>query len=76
MKKQDLRSSVGDKYFTDSKYVTQIVHFKDGIKRTFSGVIPESIRQGQFIKFKLKDESMIIINDINVLCIEVFSEDE
>ena len=43
MKKQDLRSSVGDKYFTDSKYVTQIVH---------------------------------IINDINVLCIEVFSEDE
>lgn len=76
MKKQDLRSSVGDKYFTDSKYVTQIVHFKDGIKRTFSGVIPESIRQGQFTKFKLKDESMIIINDINVLCIEVFSEDE
>ena len=76
MKKQDLRSSVGDKYFTDSKYVTQIVHFKDGIKRTFSGVIPESIRQGQFTKFKLKDESIIIINDINVLCIEVFSEDE
>ena len=76
MKKQDLRSSVGDKYFTDSKYVTQIVHFKDGIKRTFSGIIPESIRQGQFTKFKLKDESMIIINDINVLCIEVFSEDE
>jgi len=76
MKKQDLRSSVGDKYFTDSKYVTQSIHFKDGIKRTFSGVIPESIRQGQFTKFKLKDESMIIINDINVLCIEVFSEDE
>ena len=76
MKKQDLRSSVGDKYFTDSKYVTQIVHFKDGIKRTFSGIIPESIRQAQFTKFKLKDESMIIINDINVLCIEVFSEDE
>ena len=76
MKKQDLKSSVGEKYFTDSKYVTQIVHFKDGVKRTFSGIIPESIRQGQFTKFKLKDNSMIIINDINVLCIEVFSEDE
>jgi hypothetical protein len=75
MKKQDLKSSVGEKYFTDSKYVTQIVHFKDGVKRTFSGIIPESIRQGQFTKFKLKDNSMIIINDINVLCIEVFSED-
>ena len=74
MKKQDLKSSVGEKYFTDSKYVTQIVHFKDGVKRTFSGVIPGSLRQGQFTKFKLNDGSMIMINDDNVLCIEVFAE--
>jgi len=75
-KEINLNSSVGDKYFTDStsETVTQIVHFKDGVKRTFNGVIPETIRQGQFTKFKLKDGSMIMINDANVLCIEVFTE--
>jgi hypothetical protein len=74
MKQVDLRSSVGEKYFTDAEYVTQIIHFKDGQKRTIVGVIPDTIRQGQFTKFKLKDGSMIIINDINVLMIEVFAE--
>ena len=74
-KNLNLNSSVGEKYFSSSKTVTQIVHFKEGIKRTFSGVLPESIRQGQFTKFKLNDGSMIMINDDNVLCIEVFSEE-
>ena len=75
-KEINLNSSVGDKYFTDteSETVTQIVHFKDGVKRTFNGVLPKTIRQGQFTKFKLKDGSMIMINDANVLCIEVFTE--
>lgn len=54
--------------------VTQIIHFKDGIKRTFTGVISESITQGQFTKFFKKDGSMVMINDSNVLCIEVFKE--
>ena len=72
----DLNSSVGEKYFIDSNSstVTQIVHFKDGVKRTFRGIRPETIQQGQFTKFKLKDGSMIMINDKNVLCIEVFTE--
>ena len=75
MKKElDLNSSVGKKYFTEAETITQIVHFKDGIKRTFNGVLPETLRQGQFTKFKLKDGSMIMINDDNVLCIEVFAE--
>lgn len=74
MKQLDLKSSVGEKYFTDAEYVTQIIHFKDGQKRTIVGVIPDTIRQGQFTKFKLKDGSMIIINDVNVLMIEVFAE--
>ena len=74
MKQLDLKSSVGEKYFTDAEYVTQIIHFKDGQKRTIAGVIPNTIRQGQFTKFKLKDGSMVIINDINVLMIEVFAE--
>lgn len=77
MSELNLNSSVGDKYFTDteSETVTQIVHFKGGVKRTFNGVITNSIRQGQFTKFKLKDGSMIMINDANVLCIEVFKEE-
>jgi hypothetical protein len=54
--------------------VTQIIHFKDGVKRTFTGVISESITQGQFTKFFKKDGSMIMVNDNNVLCIEVFKE--
>jgi len=74
MEKLDLKSSVGTKYFTDSEHVTQIIHFKDGQKRTISGIIPDTIRQGQFTKFKLEDGSMVIINDINVLMIEVFTE--
>jgi len=56
------------------KTVTQIIHFKDGIKRTFSGIISESITQGQFTKFFKKDGSMVMINDDNVLCIEIFKE--
>lgn len=56
------------------KTVTQIIHFKDGVKRTFYGVISESITQGQFTKFFKKDGSMVMVNDNNVLCIEVFKE--
>ena len=54
--------------------VTQIIHFKDGVKRTFTGVISESITQGQFTKFFKKDGSMVMVNDANVLCVEVFKE--
>lgn len=57
------------------KTVTQIIHFKDGIKRTFYGIKPESIIQGQFTKFFKEDGSMILVNDNNVLCIEVFTEE-
>ena len=57
------------------KYVTQIIHFVGGIKRTYYGVITETIKQGQFTKMKCKDGTMIVVNDANVLCIEVFKED-
>jgi hypothetical protein len=73
-KNTNLKSSVGDKYFTDAKTVTQIIHFKTGIKRTIVGILPETLKQGQFTKFKLKDGSMVLVNDENVLMIEVFSE--
>ena len=54
--------------------VTQIIHFVGGIKRTYHGILSSSIKQGQFTKFKCIDGSMVMINDINVLCIEVFTE--
>ena len=56
------------------KYVTQIIHFKGGIKRTFEGVSTSDIKQGQMTKLELKDGRFILVNDNNVLCVEVFSE--
>lgn len=55
--------------------VTQIIHFVGGVKRTYHGIISSTIKQGQFTKLKCKDGSMIMINDINVLCVEIFKED-
>ena len=54
--------------------VTQIIHFKGGEKRTFNGIYANSIKQGQFTKFSTISGEMILINDKNVLCIEVFKE--
>ena len=67
---KNLKSTVNDQGET----VTQIIHFINGIKRTYHGILSESIKQGQFTKMKCKDGTMIMINDNNVLCIEVFTE--
>ena len=66
----NLHSSVNDLGET----VTQIIHFKDGNKRTFNGIITRSIKQGEFTKMQLKDGRMLMINTANVDCIEVFGE--
>tara|TARA_R110001592_G_scaffold233115_1_gene490659 strand:+ start:250 stop:471 length:222 start_codon:yes stop_codon:yes gene_type:complete len=66
----DLKSSIKGQ----GKYVTQIFHFVGGVKRTYDGIIVDSIRQGQFTKFKCKNGAMVMINDANVLMIEVFEE--
>ena len=68
----DLESSLKKK----GKYVTQIIHFRDGVKRTFKGISTTHIKQGQMTKLDLKDGRYLLVNDENVLCIEVFSEDE
>jgi len=68
----DLKSSVKEQ----GKYVTQIFHFVGGVKRTYDGIESDTIRQGQFTKFKCKNGAMVMINDANVLMIEVFPEDE
>ena len=68
----NLKSSVNDIGDEWGNYVTQIIHFIDGQKRTFHGVDSRTIKQGQFTKFKLKDGRYLMINDANVLCIEIF----
>jgi len=75
-KKVDLKSSISTSYFLDCKSVTQIIHFKDGVKRTFSGILPDTIKQGQYTKMSTIDGRVLMVNDGNVLCIEVFQEDE
>jgi hypothetical protein len=71
MENMDLKSSVTE---MSGEYVTQIIHFISGEKRTFNNIESRSIRQGQFTKFRQKDGTWIMINDKNVLCIEVFEE--
>jgi len=56
------------------KVVTEIIHFSSGNKRTFSGIITSSIRQGEFTKMILNDGRMLMVNTSNVDCIEVFEE--
>jgi len=56
------------------KTVTQIIHFSNGNKRTFSGILTESIKQGEFTKMHLTDGRMLMINTANVDCIEIFDE--
>jgi hypothetical protein len=68
----DLQSSIKKQ----GKYVTQILHFVGGEKRTFNNIISTEIKQGQFTKLTTKDGRMILINDKNVLCIEVFPEND
>ncbi len=66
----DLKSTVNQ----EGKTVTQIIHFEGGIKRTFDGILPETIKQGQFTKMKRVNNSLLVVNDSKVLCIEVFEE--
>ncbi len=59
---------------TLGKTLTQIIHFSNGNKRTFSGIITDSIKQGEFTKMKLIDGRLLMVNTANVDCIEVFDE--
>lgn len=66
----NLNSSVN----IQGEYVTQIIHFIGGTKRTFHDILSSSIKQGQFTKMKCKNGDMIMINDKNVLCIEIIKQ--
>ena len=66
----DLESSVK----SQGQWVTKIIHFVGGEKRSIKGVNTHTIRQGQFTHFNLKDGSYVMVNDKNVLMIEIFKE--
>ena len=72
MSEKNLLSSVAH----EGRYVTQIIHFKEGYRKTIHDIDTLSIEQGQFTKFKCKDGRYIMINDKNVLMVEVFSENQ
>lgn len=71
-KTPNLKSTVNEM----GRYVTQIIHGVNGTKHTIHGVDTESIKQGQMTKFKTKDGRMFMINDINVILVEIFTEEE
>jgi GNAT superfamily N-acetyltransferase len=66
-----LKSSI----IAKGRYVSQILHFVGGEKRTFNNVDTHSIKQGQFTKFETKDGRLVMVNDKNVLCIEIITEE-
>jgi len=70
MERNDLKSSVMEK----GEIVTQIITFSQGNKKTFKGVITETISQSEFTKFDLIDGRRIYINAQNVDCFEVLPE--
>ena len=66
----NLESTVNDL----GKYVTQILHFSGGNKRTVKGVISSSMKEGTLTKFMVKKGYMVMVNINNVDMIEVFTE--
>ena len=55
------------------RYVTKIIHFKGGHRKTIHDVDTHSVEEGKFTKFKTKDGRMILVNQKNVLMVEIFS---
>ena len=60
----------------DGEVVTQIIHFKDGTRKTIHGIITSSIETGKFTKFYCKDGRMIMVNDDNVNMVETFNKED
>lgn len=56
------------------KQTTWIIHCITGKKKTFHGVLPETIEEGSMLKVRLEDGRMLIINPDNVFVTEVFTE--
>ena len=56
------------------KYVTQVIHFVHGEKKTIFNIDSSSIIQGEFTKMWDKEGRLFMVNAKNVLMIEVFKQ--
>ncbi len=56
--------------------MTEITVFSKGNKKTFKGVLTDSIHQSEFTRFDLVDGRRIYINPKNVDCFEVLVDGE
>ena len=74
-KKEKKMVSLKSSIIKKGRYVSQILHFVGGEKRTFNNVDTHSIKQGQFTKFETADGRLVMVNDKNVLCIEIITEE-
>ena len=74
-RKQKKMVSLKSSIIAKGRYVSQILHFVGGEKRTFNNVDTHSIKQGQFTKFETKDGRLVMVNDKNILCIEIITEE-
>ena len=66
----NLKSSVSLK----GNKVTQIITFRDGIKKTIQGIKTDTIKQSEFTHMETEDGRLVLVNPKNVLMIEVFKE--
>lgn len=57
-------------------FVTQIIHFSGGQKKTFHNIDTTSIKDGTFTKMRDSEWRLIMVNGNNVDCIEVIKEEE
>tara|TARA_R110000796_G_scaffold227879_1_gene344861 strand:+ start:620 stop:856 length:237 start_codon:yes stop_codon:yes gene_type:complete len=73
---EDIKTNLLSSVTKEGKYVTQIIHFKGGYRKTIHGVDTVSIETGKFTKFTCKDGRFILINDENVLMVECFKEED
>ena len=71
----DMKTNLLSSVNKEGEYVTQIIHFKGGQRKTIHGIISSTIETGKFTKFNCKDGRMIMVNDDNVLMIETFKEE-
>lgn len=69
-----MKSNLNSSIISKGKIVTEIIHFKGGIKKTISGIIAESISQSEFTHMELVDGRTICIYTPNVLMFEVIKE--
>ena len=64
----DLKSTVSKQ----GRYVTQVIHYIHGEKKTIFNIDTRTIIQGEFTKMWDRDGRLYMINAKNVLQIEVF----